>query len=343
MARPIISKINPFDANNSFEISISWTGSRAQTNRIIISDNDTNQVVWDDTVSSYTLRHTVPAYTLTNNRQYIIQAQIYDAENIPSALSDKVLFRTFATPEFRFDNPGDDPVISNPSFTATVHYYSEDWEKISKYVFYLYDMSKKQLAASDELTDDRDISYTYRGLDNNTFYYIRCVGMTVNGMELDTGYVEIQVKYENPNTYARIYATPLPSQGCIQVSGNLIVIQYNGTDSFEYTDGMIDLRNRTLYYDKGFVIPDDFTVLIRGTNLWQTAELFKMKNGGQGPVLSSRIYTNGKLRFRLLVPVGASRYLLYSDEMLFDNSDMVSIILRHRGNVWQLNAFVGGD
>ena len=57
------------------------------------------------------------------------------------------------------------------------------------------------------MTDDYDISYTYKGLDNNTVYYVRCIGVTVNGMELDTGYVEITVKFENPNTYARIYGT----------------------------------------------------------------------------------------------------------------------------------------
>ena len=132
-------------------------------------------------------------------------------------------------------------------------------------------------------------------------------------MEVDTGYLEITVKYENPNTYARIYATPVPSQGCIQVATNLIIIQYNGTDSFEYIDGMIDLRDKTLYYDEGFLIKDDFTVLIRGINLWQTADIFKMSNGNHGLTLSSRIYNNGNLRFRLMAPNGIGNYLLYSD------------------------------
>ncbi len=193
------------------------------------------------------------------------------------------------------------------------------------------------------MTDNYNISYTYKGLENNTVYYIRCAGVTVNGMELDTGYQEITVKYENPNTYARIYATPLPSQGCIQVSTNLIIIQYNGTDSFEYINGMIDLRDKTLYYDEGFLIEDDFTVIIRGTNLWQNADLLKMNNNKPGLTLSSHIYNNGMLRFRLLVPNGVSHYLLYSDELLFNNNDMVTISIRRKNNVYQLKIFVGGD
>ena len=291
-------------------------------------------------ISSFALKHTIPAHTLKNNQRYTIQAQVYDIENIPSALSNKVLFYTFSTPDFYFEDLSENPIIANSSFTATVHYYSDDWEDISKYIFYLYDATKKQLLQSSEMTDDYDISYIYKGLDNNTVYYVRCVGVTVNGMELDTGYVEITVKFENPNTYARIYATPLPSQGCIQVSTNLIIIQYNGTDEFEYIDGMIDLRDKTLYYDEGFLIENDFTVIIRGMNLWQQAELFKMSNGKQGLTLSSHIYPEGKLRFRLIVPNGVSSYLLYSDEQVFDNKDMVTIVIRRKNNVYQLKVFI---
>lgn len=340
MAKPIVQKIQPFDSTKDYEISLLWSGNRAHANRIIICENETNNVVFDDMVSSFSLKHTIPANTLKNNQRYTIQAQVYDVENIPSALSNKVLFYTFTTPDFYFEDLSENQVISNSSFTATIHYYSDEWEDISKYNFYLYDASKKQLLKSGDLTDDYDISYTYKGMDNNTVYYVRCIGVTVNGMELDTGYVEITVKFENPNTYARIYATPLPSQGCIQVSTNLIIIQYNGTEEFEYIDGMIDLRDKTLYYDEGFLIEDDFTVIIRGINLWQTADIFKMSNENLGLTLSSHIYPEGKLRFRLIVPNGVSNYLLYSDEQVFDNKDMVTIVIRRKNNVYQLKVFI---
>lgn len=343
MAKPQIKHITPFDANKDYEITLSWMGNRAHANRIIIYDNDTNDVVFDDMVSSFALKHIIPAYTLTNGKKYVIQAQTYDVENIPSPLSDKVLFYTFTTPDFYFEDLSENSVVSNSSFTAAIHYHSADWENISKYIFYLYDASKKQLVKSNEMTDDSDISYAYKGLDNNTVYYVRCVGVTVNGMELDTGYVEITVKYENPNTYARIYATPLPSQGCIQVATNLVIIDYIGDETFEYIDGMIDLREKTLYYNQGFMIKDDFTVLIRGINLWQNADIFEMSNGKLDLKLSSRIYTNDTLRFKLLVPNGVSNYLLYSEALKFSNTDMISIFIRRKNNVYELKVFMGGD
>ena len=342
MAKPIIRKITPFDANKDYEITISWLGNRAYANRIYVYDNETNALVFDDTVSTFDMKHTIPSHTLTNGRKYYIQAQTYDEESIESPLSDKVLFYCLTTPEFRFENIPDSGIITNASFTASVYYYSPDWEDINKYVFYLYDSTQRPLFTSEDIIDSNEYSvdYTYKGLNNDTVYYIRCTGVTVNGMELDTGFVEISVKYENPNTYARIYATPIPSQGCIQVSTNLIIIQYNGTDSFDYFDGMIDLRDKTLYYDDGFLINGDFTVIIRGIYLWQTNEIFKMANSDYGLTLSSRIYQDGQLRFRLMVPNGVGHYLIYSEPQVFENEDMVTVAIRRKNDVYQLKVFI---
>ncbi|MDE6748894.1 MAG: hypothetical protein K2K21_07525 [Lachnospiraceae bacterium] len=340
MAKPMIQKILPFDANKPAEISLSWTGNRSHANRIIIYDNETNDLIFDDMVSTFSLKHTIPAYTLTNGKKYVIQAQTYDEENIASPLSDRVLFYTFETPDFCFNNIPENGKVTNASFLASIYYYSSDFEDISTYKFYLYDSTKRQLLESKPLNDSLKINYQYCGLENNTVYYIRCLGVTVNGLELDTGFIEISVKYENPNAYARLYTTALPSQGCVKVDTNLIIIQYNGTDSFEYADGMINLIDKTLYYNEGFLIEDDFTVIIKGINLWQNAEILKMSNGKQGLTLSSHIYHEGKLRFRLLVPNGISNYLLYSDPQVFENQDMVTIVIRRKNNVYQLKVFV---
>ena len=339
MAKPIIKKIQPFDAKKDYEISFAWTGNRAYANRIIIYDNESNKLVWDDTVSSFAFTHTIPADTLSNGQKYVIQAQIYDVDDTPSSLSDKVLFCTFETPDFYFHQLPENARITNASFSASVYYYSSDAESIGSYRFYLYDSTKKQLLVSSALTDLSDIRYTYRGLENNTVYYIRCVGMTVNGMELDTGYTEISVHYENPNTYARIYADPIPSQGCVRVATNLIVIQYNGTETFSYEDSMIDLRDRTLYYDEGFLIEDDFTVILKGTNLWQNADILKLDGSRAGLTLSSHIYSDGRLRFRLLVPNGIGNYLLYSKPLVFENEDMVTLMIRKKNDSYQLTVF----
>lgn len=347
MSKPIIKKITPFDAQQEAKISIAWNGNRSYGTRLIIYDNDTRETRFDNFVSSLSLDHLIPGHTLDNGSQWLAQVQVYDQEGIRSPLSDPVLFHTFQTPEFYFDNLPADNQVSSASFDAAMHYYSPEWENISSYRFYLYDSNRKQLLESNTSSDDDNIHYHYRGLENNAGYYIRCQGTTANGLPLDTGYIPIHVKYESPNTYARIYTTSLPSQGCVKVSSNLIMVQYNGTDSFEYENGMINLTDKTLYYDEGFLIDGDFSMIIRGINMWQTADIMRMSNGREGLTLSSRIYLNHNitenelsnqyLRFKLTVPNGAGTYLLYSDALGFSNEDMVTIYIRRKNHIYQLH------
>jgi len=336
---PIIKKIVPFDAEKDSEIYISWNGNRAYANRIIIMNNSNLEVVFDDTISSFSLTHTIPAHTLTNGKEYVIQAQVFDRENIASPLSAKANFYTFHTPDFYFYNLPENNIITNASFDATMYYFSSDWESIDNYRFYLYDSTKKELVCSDILYDDMYLNYTFRGLESDCVYYLRCIGMTIHGMELDTGYVEITVKYETPSTYSRIYATNKPKQGCISVATNLIILQYNGDEEFEYNNGMINLVDKTLYYDEGFLIDGDFTLIIRGMHLWQTNEIFKMSNNVDNLLISSRIYTDGTLRFKLTVPNGVGHYILYSKPLKFSDEDMITICVRRINNVYQLECF----
>lgn len=338
---PIIKKIIPFDADKEYEISISWNGNRAYANRIIIMNSKTLEVVFDDTTPfpSFSLTHKIPAHQLLNGKEYIIQAQIFDQKNTPSLLSSNTNFYTLKTPEFYFYNLPNDHVVSDASFDVSMYYSSHDWESIDNYRFYLYDSTKKELLCSEILYDDMYLNYTYRGLESDCVYYLRCVATTIHGMTLDTGYVEITVKYKTPDNYSRIYATNNPKQGCIQVSTNLIIIQYNGTEEFEYINGMINLIGRTLYYDEGFLVEGDFTLIIRGMHLWQTEEIFKMSNGIDNLNISSRIYTDGTLRFKLSVPNGIGHYILYTEPQKFSNEDMVTVCVRRIDNIYLIQCF----
>lgn len=70
-----------------------------------------------------------------------------------------------------------------------------------------------------------------------------------------------------------------------------------------------------------------------------------MNNGKQGLTLSSRVYTDGTLRFRLLVPDGAANYLLYSNPLTFAQEDLLTIAIKRKNHVYQLEVFQekGGD
>lgn len=338
MAKPKIKNITPFDALSTHEIEFSWNGDMAYKNRLIIYDAESLEVVYDKTITSFNLKHSLPANTLQNGSRYLAQAQIFNKYDEPSALSDKLLFYVLKTPTFFFKDISNGQAIDSSSLAVTVEYEQENNELIGNHKFYLYDRLKQELLESESFSAN-DMSYTYRGLENTTLYYIRCIGTTQSGMPIDTGYVQISVKFANPSKYSKIYATNFPRSGYIRYETNVKIIQYNGSEIYEFEDSFIDLINKHIEYDDGFIIPKDFTLKIKGKNLYRTATVFTAGRNYKF-TLSSRIYDEGKVRFKLEAFNGLSSYVLYSNSLVFDETSLLTIWLRRINNIYDLKVFV---
>ena len=204
MAKPIVNKITPFDAEMDKEIGFTWNGSQSYANRLIIYNADSMEKIYDKTITTFTHSHTIPAGTLKNGKQWIAQSQTFDVDHLESGLSDKRYFQTFKTPLFYFYGLENGQTIHTASYKAQIYYLQEDYEDIQSFRFSLYDGTKTLLKESDTLYNSDQINYTYKGLDNHTVYYFKCHGITVNGMEIDTGYIEVYTDYKMPSTYGII-------------------------------------------------------------------------------------------------------------------------------------------
>lgn len=343
MARPILNHIAPFDAAKDKIVSFSWTGNQAYGNRLIIYDANTLAIVYDNKSDSMTYTRTLPANTLSNGKKYIAQCQVFDIENIASELSDKIFFITYETPEFYFYNIENGQTIKAASYEAVVFYFQPEYEEIQSYKFYLYDGTRTLLAESNTFYDGNNIRYTYKGLDNHTKYYIRCYGITVNGMEIDTGYIQIYTDYKAPSTYGLIYAENDAAHGYIKLHTNITVIECSDNKTFSFEDGMIDLRNDSIHYNNGFVISDDFTLILRGMHLNQTATVLELGNTQYSLTVSSYLYDDGQTRFKLTVPGPLCNYILYSNPQSFDENAMAGIWIRRKNDVYQLEVFTEGE
>ena len=339
MAKPSINKITPFDARYDKIVSMTYFGDMAYSNRIIIYNAETMQPVFDDTVVTFSLTHIIPANTLTNGVKYAIQGQTFDSEGIESVMSDKVYFWCFETPFFYFRDLTDGDIIESASYNATVIYEQANWEDISIFQFHIYDGSQLLLTESEISYDTDNISYSFRGLESGYTYYLRCTGVTVNGMELDTGYIRILVRYETPNTYARIYARCDEETGVVYYETNIIIIESSTEGDFEYNNGFIDLIGKELVYDKDFIIPGDFTLGIRAKHLFREGNILTCKNDKYGFILSAHIDDEERLRFRLKVPNGLTNYILYTEPYSFTNDDLVTLYIRRINNIYSITCF----
>lgn len=345
MAKPIVNKITPFDAATDKTVSFSWNGNQSYANRLILYHADTMDIIYDRKINTFPHTHIIPANTLSNGKKWLAQFQTFDMNDTASELSDKSYFLTLKTPLFYFYGLEDGQTLPSASYDARIYYLQENYEDIQSYKFYLYDGTKTLLSESETMYDGAKIRYQYKGLDNHTIYCLRCHGMTVSGMEIDTGYIRVYTDYRRPGKYGIIYAENDPLHGYIKYHTNIAVIQYNGNKAFQFENGRIDLRgdNEGIYYDTGFVIDGDFTLKLRGMYLNQTATILELRNTKYSIIVNSYLYEDGTTRFKLDVPNGSAHYILYSDALAFNSTDMVCIWIRKVNDIYQLEVIADPD
>ena len=338
MAKPIINKITSVDALQDYVVTTTYNGNQPYSHRTIIYDGTTLDIVFEITVETFLLKHLIPANTLVNGKKYAIQVQYFDVDGVASALSDKYYFWTLETPLFYFEGIKDEDVIKSASLEVNVHYSQPDWEDVKSYKFSIYDATKVLLSESDVLYYSGTLSYVYRGLLNDTTYYIRCTGITDRGIELDTGHIKIFVKYENANLYSRIYSECNEYNGMVKYYTNLILIEPE-EDNYEYDNGFIYLMDKTLTYSNNFLVSGDFTMRIKCKNAYREATLLKCSNENYGFTLSSIFSDDERLMYKLVVPNGICNYVLYSNKLDdIEMDDLVTIYIRRINNIYQILA-----
>lgn len=277
MAKPQINTIKSYDANFDITITISWTGLQSYANRIIIYDNSTLNKVYDNVIQTMNLIHTIPAYTLQNGKSYIIECQVFDSDGNESLTSNKYLYKTYTTPLFFFDSISDGEEITTTSYNANVIYSQEESEQLYYYKFVLYNSNKNKIYETENFYNIDNITHTYRGLETESIYYIRCYGCTVNGLEVDTGYIKIFINCASQKYYARIYVENDPNTSGINYHTNLKIILPD-KDDYTFDKDKIDLTEGDITYSEGFEISGNFVLKLSGTNLYRNGDILLMGN-----------------------------------------------------------------
>lgn len=351
--KPIIKPITPFDATDGVRLTAIYNGDQPYYNRVIIQDANTLTTVYARTVSTRAAEHYVnPDYTgsvvatgdvgyaLINGRRYVATIQFYDRNLDAGAVSDKASFLTRTTPIFYFDGLNSGDTVNNASLQLDLIYEQNEYEKLLNFRFYIYDNMKELLQQTEIIYDTTAMSYTFRGLENTKTYYVRAEGTTVNGIPLDTGYIEVYIWYENPSVYARMYVENNPSTSGMEYFTNFRLIESDeDPDSFEYDDGWIDIIGKKLTYSSNFKIEGDATWFIRAKNMDRVGDILVCYNDTQSFRLTSIRSENGGYRYKLIVPNEAYNYILYSEEFMVGYSDIINVWIRRINNVYTLKVF----
>lgn len=258
---PIIPTILPFDPNYAIKIEFVYNDNQAFKNRAVITNADTNAIIYDETITSMRLEHEMPANTLSPGKYYI-QIQVFDEDGNSSLLSDMTLFYCFITPTVYFRNITNGMVYKNANIDLEFVYEQPDGETIKSYQFFQYGYDKALISSSDVYYSTSSMTHSYYGLNNDTVYYFRVIGETQKGMTFDTGYVEVNIKYETVPANVVLEVENNYCNGYISIMVNILDVEFS-TDNDDYTleNGSLILKNNALTY-RGFNVNGDFTLFI---------------------------------------------------------------------------------
>lgn len=349
-----IYTIEPFDANVGTTIRFAWSGNQAFGNRCIILDNETNEEIYNHYIDSFRLEHDIDltqiieGQSLTNGKKYIAFITVFDKDGNESELqSFGTLFLCLKTPEFAFSNVVQDQILASSKYNFQLSYSQEDGELLDSWQITIYDMTNNQLSTSSVKYDTDNIAYTFTGFTSKAQYKVRAFGSTVNGIQLDTGYIVFSVSYDMAAVFSMLDVTNIPENASILIHSN--VISADGKAEFEpvtYINGQyVDLTNNSITYDEGFLLEDDFSLVLYAFNIKPNNPFFEFSakddSSFKGVVTYRVGYIDsyewkGQLELRISSGVG-SDYLCYSTTIpAISNDTLVGFCIVRKNGLYHI-------
>lgn len=264
---PSVYSINAFDPNYSHTFEFYYTGTQIVSSEAIITDNETQTIVYNAIQEGYKFNHTIPAIPdkLIVGKSYIIQIRVYDAHGNQSNLSNSVLFYCFSQPNLYFSNVNDGDSISMANLELKLSYEQSETEQLSEYRYYLYDSGKTQIYESSSYYTEENMNHTIYGLSNETTYYVRAIGVTQHGMNVDTSLVQINIEYNTAEANVVFKATNDSKTGCIILHSNILSVGYDIGDSKYIIENGELILDGTLTYD--VTVDGDFCLIVKARRL----------------------------------------------------------------------------
>lgn len=263
----IIYKILPFDASLGTTIKFLWNGNQVFKNRCIIKNNDTNETVYDKTITSFKLEHTIDldSATLVNGVKYEAFITVFDKDNNESDIQPLgTSFLCIKTPVFQFSNIIEGQTIKSSSYEFTLEYSQENNELLDSWSITVYTKSHTILTSSGVKYDTSNLKYLISGFSNNTEYIVKAEGQTVNGMILSTDDITITVSYSSSSIFSMLDPVNVKERGAIYLRSNIVSSEGKLEKEGSYIDNeYLDLRDNVLTYDEGFLFDNNFSYIMK--------------------------------------------------------------------------------
>lgn len=138
-----LESIDIFDATEDYTIYFKYIGSsRMKANEIKIINKSTEEVVYNNISVLLDKSQTIPANTLKNGLEYIVQIRVKDNDNVWNDWTAKSTFLCLKKPVVLFDTIDEKNYVYNNDLLMTAVYTQEQGERVSTYQFVLMNENK---------------------------------------------------------------------------------------------------------------------------------------------------------------------------------------------------------
>lgn len=269
-----------FDASYQREFKYLWGSGNNQSvaNILTIRNNETNEIIYSQKQDTLILKHTLPANTLQNGKTYNVTIQVLDRENKTSEISDALIFKCYTTPTLSI-NIAQEQVIRNSSYLFNISYNQIEGEELQYYSLSLYD-GNKQLLYNTGSKYNIESGVTLTDFIDNSSYYIKAYGQTINHMEIETDFILFHVEYIKPESYSYMTVENRDLYGDIQFTSFLVSIEGSGIDGdpiFIENEYIDTINGTAVKFDNNFSINNGIISLV-GKNFLLNQPFLIMRN-----------------------------------------------------------------
>jgi len=268
---PILISTPPFPSTSSHDFTFSVSsGDQVVRSNLVIQNNNTNVEIYNGTIESFQLKHTVSSSVFTNGVEYKCKIRTGNLSSQWSNYSDWIVFWVLAEPTITLSIT-EGEVVYNSTETFTAIYSQSDGELLESYRFKLYDKNEYLINTFSEQFGDGSVPLEQEitGLENNVLYHAEVKTLSIHGQIGSTGLISFKPVYIAPYLSSALTVTNEANQGAIKISATLVQIIGqidSGTINYINSD-WIDLTSGQISFQEGFNIHSDFVLKLWCKNI----------------------------------------------------------------------------
>ena len=95
MSLPIINNFEAFDAAINYDLIYTWDGNQSYGSTLEVYNNSTGILVYSNTVTSFLLKNTIDANSLSNGTTYYAKLKVKFQDGTFSQFSENIVFTCF--------------------------------------------------------------------------------------------------------------------------------------------------------------------------------------------------------------------------------------------------------